>query len=105
MITCSKCGLSKPDYNFFRYVNKYDKAFFTAGIPTTSNVCFECGGPYRCIVCGEVKHSLNFRIMGRVCDACKATPPTFTYTSKMGSIGTHSTDTLSSAANALESEI
>ena len=86
MITCSVCGKSKTEYNFFLYINLYDKTFFAAGLPQRSDVCWSCAGDYKCIQCGDVKDHTHFRIMGRVCDACKNPTIPELYTYKVGGI-------------------
>jgi len=67
---CLTCGFDKTPYHFFSFRGRYTKAFFANPQAKHGN-CFECNGPYKCIQCGEVKHALNFRIGGRICDTCK----------------------------------
>lgn len=75
-IICSHCGQDKPRFHFFVYRGKYNREFFASGIPAKSDVCWACGGDYRCIACHEVKPHTSFRIQGRICDECKASGAT-----------------------------
>lgn len=70
-IVCAVCGEDKPHYNFFHFTGKYDESFFTRQRSAKSNVCFACGGPYRCIYCGDVKDASEYRVQGRVCKSCR----------------------------------
>lgn len=67
---CKHCGETKPDYEFFKPRNKYDKAFFLDTVPD-GDVCWTCGGDYKCIGCGVVQPASAFRVMGRLCYTCK----------------------------------
>ena len=70
-IICSCCGFDKDPYEFFRYINKYDRRFFAAGIPPKSDICFDCAGDYECIKCHVTQPSTEFRIQGRICYTCQ----------------------------------
>ena len=74
-IVCSCCGVDKTPQNFFRYINRYTRDFFVAGIPARSDVCFDCAGDYKCIRCNVVQPSTEFRIQGRVCYTCQHSNP------------------------------
>lgn len=108
MITCSKCGQAKHNYNFFRYINTFGRWFFITGVPAKSNVCFECAGPYRCLNCGETKDHTHFRVMGRICNECKSGREIASsldlFTSKTGGNATSKAQHPQDAENALESE-
>lgn len=67
---CNHCQLDLANYHFFNPRNKFDKAFFAAGLPDGST-CFACAGDYRCIKCNVVKPADAFRLQGRVCHDCK----------------------------------
>lgn len=67
---CFICGQIKPDYHFFKHRNKYDRAFFMNTIPV-EDLCWDCGGPYKCAGCGKIKPASAFRVGGRFCNVCK----------------------------------
>lgn len=56
---CTVCHEDKELYHFYK----------------GSTVCFDCDGPYECIVCGELKPASEFRIQGQVCRDCKQVNP------------------------------
>ncbi len=70
---CTKCGLEKPNFHFILLWNIHTKEFFV-NPDADSSQCYDCNGPYRCIICNQVKEASEFRVGGRVCHACK--PPT-----------------------------
>lgn len=72
---CTVCGGDKAPYEFFRYINRYDRRFFAAGVPAKSDVCFDCAGDYTCIKCGVTQPSTEFRIQGRICYTCQGVNP------------------------------
>jgi hypothetical protein len=67
---CPKCEQVKPDYHFFSFRGNYIKDFF-ANPQALNGQCFDCNGPYKCICCGVVQESTQFRVNGRICDTCK----------------------------------
>lgn len=67
---CRMCGEDKPPYEFFKPRGKYNKAFFAAGTPD-GHTCWDCGGPYKCLGCGQVKPAADYRIQGRFCSDCR----------------------------------
>lgn len=67
---CKHCGQGLVNYHFFNPRNKFDKAFFAAGVPD-GNTCFACAGDYQCIECKTVKPASEFRLQGRICHDCK----------------------------------
>lgn len=60
---CPNCGETKDDYHFFKHRNKYDRFFFAAGIPH-KDICWACGGPYKCVGCQQIKPHTEFRVGG-----------------------------------------
>lgn len=70
-IICAVCGEDKSPYHYFKHSGKYTQDFFTTELGYTPGVCWECAGPYRCVVCEEVKPASEYRVQGRVCTACK----------------------------------
>lgn len=66
---CRKCGADKPPYNYFNPRNKFNTEFFVN--PPDGKTCFDCGGDYKCITCGEVKPASEYRCQGRICKGCK----------------------------------
>lgn len=68
---CPHCKQDKTPYHFFSFRGNYDKARFHAMIPDVEGLCFDCGGPYRCLICGEFKPASDYRLQGRVCQSCK----------------------------------
>lgn len=70
-IKCKVCGVDKDPYHYFKHAGKYTQDFFTTELGYTPGVCWECAGDYRCITCHEVKPASEFRIQGRICNACK----------------------------------
>jgi hypothetical protein len=70
-IVCSRCGKDKTPHHFFKFIGKFDRAFFVSGIPSKSDVCWDCLGDMKCIECGEVYPSTEFKVNGRVCRNCK----------------------------------
>ena len=68
-IICKVCGQDKEPYQFFIYSGKYDREFFVTG--HQPGACWECAGPYRCVVCHEVKPASEYRPQGRICNSCK----------------------------------
>lgn len=67
---CSKCGENKPEYHFFKHRNNYNTEFFLNIVPN-EDTCWTCSGPYRCIICEQIKDASAFRVGGRVCHDCK----------------------------------
>lgn len=55
---CTICQGEKSPYEFPPSKNK-------------PLVCFDCNGTVECLTCGEHKHPLEFRVMGRICTPCK----------------------------------
>jgi len=72
---CSRCGQDKTPHNFFKFMGKFDRDFFVSGIPAKSDVCWDCLGGMKCIECGGVYPSTEFKVNGRVCRTCKNAPP------------------------------
>lgn len=70
-IICKVCGQDKDAYHYFKHAGKYTQDFFTTEPGYTPGVCFSCAGPYRCVVCEEIKPASEYRLQGRVCKACK----------------------------------
>jgi hypothetical protein len=70
-IVCKECGTDKPAYHYFKHSGKYTQDFFTTELGYTPGVCWECAGPYRCVVCEGVKPASEYRVQGRVCNECK----------------------------------
>lgn len=68
-IRCHVCGEDKPRYHFFSPRGRYNKEFFANGVPD-GHTCWDCGGDYKCLGCGEVKPAHQFRIQGRYCADC-----------------------------------
>lgn len=67
---CEICGQNKSEYDFFKHRNKYDAEFFLNLVPKV-DTCWTCAGPYRCIICHEIKVADQFRVGGRVCIGCR----------------------------------
>lgn len=70
-IICSVCGEDKSPYHYFKHSGKYNQDFFTTELGYTNGVCFDCAGPYRCIMCGQIKPASDYRLQGRICTSCK----------------------------------
>jgi hypothetical protein len=70
-IVCKVCGDDKPAYHYFKHAGKYTQSFFTTELGYTPGVCWECAGPYACVVCEVVKPASEYRVQGRVCIECK----------------------------------
>lgn len=67
---CSKCGEVKTDYHFFSFRGNYIKEFFANPL-TLNGQCFDCNAPYKCLCCGVIQDSDQFRVQGRICKTCK----------------------------------
>lgn len=75
-IKCKVCGVDKDPYHYFKHAGKYTQDFFTTELGYTPGVCWTCAGPYKCVVCEQVKDASEFRVQGRICMACKTAPRT-----------------------------
>ncbi len=71
---CKHCNQDKPNYHFFGFRGKYNRAFFVRPIEEVMGLCFDCAAPYRCVICGQEKDASDFRVQGRVCMDCKHSP-------------------------------
>ncbi len=68
---CTVCKEDKTPYNFFLHRYTYNQTFSITTLGFTSSVCFDCGGPYRCVKCGEIHPSTSYRVQGRMCNYCR----------------------------------
>jgi hypothetical protein len=66
---CAKCGADKTPYHYFNPRNQFNTDFFVNA--PDGKTCWACGGDYRCICCHQTKPHSEYRVQGRICNACK----------------------------------